>query len=246
MPLTRTIVRAKIYSLASDPQHAIKELEQAVAIRPQFAEAWSDLGQARKMLLNDSGALTAFEHAVSADPQDAIAQYRLGAEYLDQQKPRLAVEHLQKAYQLNPEDQSTLNSLQMALRENGDAEAADRIKRELADLLRRRDQINQDKLAAIKLNNEGAALEKTGDLRAALDKYRAASALDPKHTGIRTNYGVALLRLGQWQEGLEQLHTALLQNPNDQRLRAAIKDALAQVPPALMPAWGHEIQGPEY
>jgi tetratricopeptide (TPR) repeat protein len=235
-------LRAKIYADASDPQHAAKQLEQAVSIRPQFAEAWSDLGESRKMLLNDAGALTAFEHAVSADPRDAVAQYRLGAEYLRERKPRLAVDHLQTAYQLNPEDQSTLNSLQMAFRENGDSEAADRVKYELADLLRQRDQIVQNKLAAIKLNNEGAALEKTGNLRAAIEKYRAASELDPKQTGIRTNYGVALLRLGQWQEGLEQLHTALLQTPNDDHLRAAIKDALAQVPPALMPAWGQEIQ----
>ena len=238
-------LRAKAYTLASDPQHAAQELEQAVAIRPQFAEAWSDLGQARKMLLNDAGALAAFEHAVSADPHDAVAQYRLGAEYLRQRKPGPAVEHLRQASQLNPEDQSTLNSLQMALRENGDAAAADRVKQQLAGLLRQRDQINQNKLAAIKLNNEGAALEKNGDLPAALEKYRAASALDPQHTGIRTNYGVALLRLGHWQEGLDQLHTALVQTPNDGHLRAVIKDALAQVPPALMPAWGHEIQRPQ-
>lgn len=238
-------LRAKAYSVASDARHAAQELEQAVTIRPQFAEAWSDLGQARKMLLNDDGALSAFEHAVAADPRDSVAQYRLGSEYLRERKAALAVQHLETANQLNPEDQSTLNSLQMALRENGDATAADRIKHQLAELLRRRDQITQNKLAAIRVNNEGAALEKSGDLRAALEKYRAASQLDPQHTGIRINFGVALLRLGQWSEGLEQLHTAFLQNPKDDHLRAAIKDALSQVPPALMPAWGHDIQHPE-
>lgn len=235
-------LRAKIYSSQNKPQQAASQLEKAVAIRPNFTEAWSDLGQARKLLLNDSGALAAFEHAVACNPQDAVAQYRLGAEYLRQRKPAPAVEHLQKAYQIDPQDQSTLNALQMAFRQNGDTESANRVKRQLAELLRQRDQINQNKLAAVKLNNDGAALEKSGDLRGALAKYREASQLDPNHIGIRINYGVALLRLGQWNEGLEQLHTALLRDPKNAHLKAILKDALAQAPKNVVPSWSQDLQ----
>ncbi len=101
-------LRAKVYSARNDSQKAAAQLEQAVSLRPDFVEAWSDLGQARKLLLDDAGALAAEKRAVELNPADPVAQYRLGAEYLVQNQPQLAVEHLQEAYRLNPEDQSTL------------------------------------------------------------------------------------------------------------------------------------------
>ena len=235
-------LRAKIDSVRNQPHDAATRLETAVRIRPDFAEAWSELGQARKQLLDDGGALTAFEHAVSANPSDAVAQYRLGAEYLHQGKAQLAADHLRQAYKLNPSDQSTLNALQMALRQSGDIDGADAIKRQLAELLRDRDRINQNKLRAVQINNDGAALEKSGDLRGALDKYRDAAKLDPSHVGIRTNYGVALLRLGNWTEGLNELYQALQLDPHNEQLRTTLKDALSQAPETALPSWKDEVR----
>ncbi len=230
-------LRAKLFSAQNQSKQAVAQLEQAVAIRPKFAEAWSDLGHARTSMLDDAGALAALERAVAANPGDAVAQYRLGAEYLQEGKAHAAVAHLRIAYERNPTDQSTLNALQTALRQDGDIAGANRVKEQLAELLRERDRINQNKLAAVRLNNEGAALEKSGDLRGALAKYREASRLDPDHNGIRVNYAVALLRLGEWTEGLNQLHAALERDPNNAQLKSALKDALAQAPPALVPKW---------
>jgi tetratricopeptide (TPR) repeat protein len=230
-------LRAKVYSAEGGVQQAAAQLEQAIALRPKFAEAWSDLGQARRTLLDESGALAAFERAVDADPRDAIAQYRLGAEYLRQSKPHLAIEHLEQAYQLNATDQSTLNALQMALWQDGKPEEAKRVRQKLAELLREKDQLNQDHLTAIRLNNEGAALQKSGGLPDALAKYREAARLYPEHPGIRVNYAVALLRLGQWTQGLDELHEALLLDPNNAKIKASLRDALAQAPPNDIPKW---------
>jgi Flp pilus assembly protein TadD len=189
------------------------------------------------VLLDGPGAIAALGNAVKENPNDAVAQYRLGAEYLREGQIDAALEHLRKSYQLKPDDQSTLNSLQMALRQHGDVQQADAIRKQLADLLRERDRVNQNKLAAVRINNEGAALEKNGDLRGALEKYRQATQLDPTHVGIQINYGVALLRLGNWEQGLNVLHTALQQDPNNRQLRAAIQDALTQAPSWAIPAW---------
>jgi tetratricopeptide (TPR) repeat protein len=230
-------LRAKVYSHDNQVQQAAAALEESVAIDPALAEAWSDLGMARKLLLNDQGALAAFQHAVGLDPDDAVAQYRLGAEYLRQDKPAAAVGPLQQAYRLNAEDQSTLNSLQIALRQSGKRDEADKVKAQLAEVLRKRDQFSQDALKAVGINNEGAALEKAGDLRAALEKYRQALHLYPQHVGIRVNYAVALLRLGQWSEGLTELHEALNRDPGNARIKAALDDALAQAPRNLLPDW---------
>jgi protein O-GlcNAc transferase len=235
-------LRAKIYSTQSQPRAAVAQLETAVRIRPNFAEAWSDLGQARKQLVDEAGALTAYEHAVTVNPRDAVAQYRLGAEYLHHGKTQPAIDHLRQAYELNPSDQSTLNALQMALRRSGDLDGANRLKQQLADLLSDRDRVNRNKLMAVQINTDGVALEKSGDLRGALGKYRDASRLDPSHVGIRINYGVALLRSGQWTEGLDELHQAWQLDPHNEQLRATLKDALIQAPKTAIPSWKDEVR----
>jgi tetratricopeptide (TPR) repeat protein len=230
-------LRAKIYSAEGNFTKAAACLTQAVALRPDFAEAWSDLGAARKTVSDDAGALHAFERAVELNPKDGIAQYRLGAEYLRQDQPQRAIAPLQAAYAINPEDQSVLNGLQSALRQAGRSEEAADIKRKLTEVLRKRDLDSQNAIKAFKLNNEGAALEKAGNLPEAMERYRQATVLNPTHAGIRTNYAIALLRLGQWTEGLTELHNALERDPNNTQLKAAWQDALSQAPPNLVPAW---------
>ena len=60
-------LRAKIYTERNEIEKAAAELQQAVTLRPDFAEAWSDLGQARKTLLDDDGAFAAFRRSVELD-----------------------------------------------------------------------------------------------------------------------------------------------------------------------------------
>lgn len=138
--------------------------------------------------------------------------------------------HFREAVRLSPWDQAALNGLQRALREDGQEQEADEVKKKLAELLRAKDKSDQNSLIAVRLNNEGAVLEKAGSLREAVEKYRQASELDPEHNGIRVNLGVALLPLGQWKEGLAQLREAAKREPNNAVLKAALADALTQAP----------------
>jgi tetratricopeptide (TPR) repeat protein len=223
-------LRAKIYTEESEPEKAAEALKQAVTLQPDFAEAWSDLGQARKTLLDDDGALAAFQHAMELDPENAISQYRLGAEYLRRGNAHEAVNHLQESFRLDPRNQSTLNSLQLALRQDGQIEEAARIKEKLTEILKGIDKESQDSFSAVRLNNEGAALEKTGNLIGAAEKYRGALTLDPEHVGIRVNLGVALLRLGRWKEGLAELREASRRDPDNAQVKRALDDALDQAP----------------
>jgi superkiller protein 3 len=223
-------LRAKIYTEQDKPEQAAAALKKAVSLQPDFAEAWSDLGQASKALLDDAGAFAAFRRSVELSPANAVSQYRLGAEYLRQGKPHEAVQHLQESFRLNPRNQSTLYSLQLALRQDGQPKEAARIKEKLSELLRNIDKESQDAFTALGWNNEGAVLEKAGDLQGAMKKYRAALALDPEHVGIRMNVGVAALRLGLWEEGLAELREALRRNPGNTQVKAALDDALEQAP----------------
>ncbi|HEY3938061.1 MAG TPA: tetratricopeptide repeat protein [Bryobacteraceae bacterium] len=237
---TAHYLRAKVYTQQGNAPQAEAQLQEAVSIRADFPEAWSDLGEARKTLQNDAGATAAFEKAVKLNANDPVAQYRLGEEYLRHNRAHLAVMHLEQTYRLTPDDQSTLNALQRALRQDGRPEEADQVKRKLAQVLRKRDEFSQNELAATRANNEGAQLQKDGNLSAALEKYRAALALNPASVPIQVNLAIALLRLGQWTNGLNQLHDALLRDVSNTKIRAALRDAVAQAPPGTVPHWKEE------
>jgi tetratricopeptide (TPR) repeat protein len=221
-------LRAKVHTEQREPAKAIPDLERAVKLRPDFGEAWSDLGEARRTLFDDAGALAAFRRAVELSPEDSVAQARYGAKLLDTGKAHEAVEHLDAAVRLDPKNQSALNSLQAALNKDGQTERANEVRRQLAALIRERDKNDQALVKAIETNNRGAELEKKGDVRAALDRYRAALELQPDHVGIRTNLAVALLKLGYWDEGIAQMREALRRDPGNTDLQKALDDALVQ------------------
>jgi protein O-GlcNAc transferase len=230
-------LRAKLYTEENEVLKAAAELKEAVSLRPDFAEAWSDLGQARKALADDEGAFAAFERAVALAPDDAVAQTRLGSEYRNRGNAHQAVQHLQQAVKLNPENQTALYDLQLALREDGQIEQAREARQKLAELLRKRDEASENALKAVQLNNEGAELEKGGNLRGALERYRTALDLNPEHVGIRTNLAVALLRLGQWEAGIAELREALRRDPDNSTLKSALRDAIAKAPHQLPEFW---------
>jgi Flp pilus assembly protein TadD len=223
-------LRARVHTQSGEITEAERELRRAVTLRPAFAQAWSDLGNVRKSLGDDAGALAALQRAVQLNPDGSVAQTRLGSLYLQLGKPLDAVPHLERAVRLSPDDQTALNSLQLALREIGRTEQADEAKARLAEIFRRRDRDSQNALSAVRLNNEGAALQKGGNVAAAAAKYRAALELNPGHAGIRVNYAIALLRLGRWEQGLAELRAAVRQDPSNQTFRQALDDALAQAP----------------
>ena len=220
-------LRGKVHLEQSDAARAEADLQRAVQLTPAFPEAWAELGQAQKALLKDDAALVSFQRSVTIDPNNAITQYRLGAEYLRGGDTAKAVEHLQRSFTLNPKNQSTLNSLQMAFRRNGQPEKAAGIKQLLQDLLHERDVESENAMEAIRVNNEGAALEKKGQWSAALERYQKALQLDPKHNGIRENLAAIHLRLAHWQKGVTLLQEALRRDPKNENLREALLRARA-------------------
>ncbi len=194
-------LRAKVFAAQTQTNKAVLELQEAVQLRPDYAEAWSDLGGMRRLSLDPEGAVEALEKAVQLNPDDATAQYRLGQQYLQDED--------------NPEDVATLYNLDRALRKAGRLDEAKPVESRIAELRQRTDRASTVGLAASRLNNEGIELEKSGDTRAALTKYRAALDLDPTGFGFELNYGLALCRIGRWEDGVTELREVLRLDPDN-------------------------------
>ncbi len=208
-------LRAKVFAAQTQTNKAVLELQEAVQLRPDYAEAWSDLGGMRRLSLDPEGAVEALEKAVQLNPDDATAQYRLGQQYLQDEDTGKAIEHLKKALRGDPEDVATLYNLDRALRKAGRLDEAKPVESRIAELRQRTDRASTVGLAASRLNNEGIELEKSGDTRAALTKYRAALDLDPTGFGFELNYGLALCRIGRWEDGVTELREVLRLDPDN-------------------------------
>ena len=208
-------VRAKIWAGQDQNERSIAEFQKAVQLRPDYADAWSDLGGMRRLALDHVGAVQALEKAVALKPDDALAQYRLGQLYLQEGKAQKAVGHLKQALALAPDDRATLYNLMLALRKTGRLEEAKPIEARMAELQHQSERASEVGLASTRLNSEGVELEKSGDIRAALAKYRAALDLDPTGFGFRLNYALALCRLGRWQDGEVELREVLRLDPDN-------------------------------
>jgi tetratricopeptide (TPR) repeat protein len=215
-------LRGKLAVQQNDYPKAISELQAAVAVRPAYQQAWLMLGIARRASLDDAGALIAFRRAAELDPRDFHAQYELGSEFLSQGKPRDAVVYLKKARVLTPDDWGTLYKLERAARQEHDAAAASEYEAQLRQLVHQNDQTGQRSLEAQQQDNEGVELEKQGDLRGALEKYRAASELVPDEDGYRLNFALALCRLNRWDQGISEMRDIVRRDPNNADAQKAL------------------------
>jgi len=225
-------LKAKIWGAQDQMDKAMVELQWAVRLRPDYAEAWSDLGGMRRLALDSAGAIEALQKAVALKPDDAFAQYRLGQLYLQDGHAFKAVEHLKQALFYAPNDRATLYNLMLALRKAGRSEEARPIEKRMAELQDQSARASEVGFDASDLNSEGIQLERSGDIRAALAKYRAALDLDPTGFGFRLNYALALCRLGRWRDGIVELREVLRLDPDNadaaKALYIAVDKAKAQ------------------
>ena len=222
-------LKAKIWGAQDQIGNAIRELEKAVQLWADYEQAWSDLGGMLRLALDNRGAVRALQKAVALKPEDALAQYRLGQLCLQNGDSLHAINHLKKALAQMPNDRGTLYNLMLALRKTGKVEEAKAIEKRVAVFQQENSRASEVGFAASGLNSEGIRLEKLGDVRGALAKYRAALDLDPTGYGFRLNYALALCRLGRWRDGIAELREVLRVDPNNADAIKALYLAIDQM-----------------
>jgi tetratricopeptide (TPR) repeat protein len=209
---------AQILRQEQRPEQALEHLAAAVALRPGYGEAYFSTGSVRRGLLDDQGALEAFERAAGLLPDDPAAHAALGAAYLRARRTGEAIARLQHAVRLKPADRSARYDLCRALRVANRLDEARECSRALSERIQA-ESADADIEAAAE-NNRGVELEASGRLTDALDRYRAAVALNPFNTVFRRNVALAFCRLGRWGDGIAELEKVLDADPDDE---AAIK-----------------------
>ncbi len=214
-------------------------LRQALAARPDFAEAWGNLALALTALRDDPGALAAWRHAVALAPQRAEWQLNLGIALRAAGARTEAIATLRACLALRPDWVPALVTLGVTLGEDGQTEASracfehalriDPSHAEaglnLATALAAEYRLDEAiaHLRALIAHHPGRAdahlklgilLAERGQDEAALAAYDAALALRPDDAETHMNRGVSLLAVLRAPEAVANQRRALELRPN--------------------------------
>ena len=93
------------YMHMEDYEKALAYQEKCTELAPEYFKAWVNMGVAYKRLGNSEKAYECYDTALQYDTQDYAPFYiSLGAFYIERGKPVSAVEYLEKAQRLDPEN----------------------------------------------------------------------------------------------------------------------------------------------
>jgi len=102
---------AKILVANSRTLDAAEHFAEAVALRPDSAEARVDLGLAYVVISRDADAAPEFDEALRLDPLNARAHTQLGLLLIRDGQPKEALLHFETAVQLQPSDPAACRNL---------------------------------------------------------------------------------------------------------------------------------------
>jgi len=173
---------------------AEKQLERAVALYPDYAQAWSRLGEALEQQGKPKEAAAAWEHALKADPKYTRPYLQLMRLAVSEKRMEDAAALGERAMQLNPVEFPGIYYYDAAASyELKHADVAERAARRAIEI----DKTHEFPAAEEVL---GKVLADKGDLRGALDHFTAYVKLAPKAEDVPA----IRQRMAELEKSLEQ------------------------------------------
>jgi tetratricopeptide (TPR) repeat protein len=184
---------------------AVKSYKQALAIKPDYAEAHSNLGVTFKELGQLEEAVKSYEQALAIKPDYAEAHNNLGNTLRELYQLDAAVKSYKQALAIEPNYAEAHSNLSITLQELGQLDAAVKCcEQALA--------IKPDYAEAY--YNLGGTLKEFGQLEAAIKNYEQALAVKPNYAEAHSNLGGTLYELGQLERAVKSFKQALAIQPD--------------------------------
>jgi tetratricopeptide (TPR) repeat protein len=187
------------------PDEAIETYNKALAIKPDDAEAYNNMGNALQEQGKLEEAIAFYNKALSLKPDHADAYNNMGNALKDQGKLDDAIETYNKALSLKPDYAEAYNNMGVALKDQGKLEEAIEaynkalsIKPDYADVY----------------YNKSIVLQEQGKLNEAIDYYKNAISLKPDYAEAYNNMGVTLQEQDKLEEAIEAYNKALAIKPD--------------------------------
>ncbi len=184
---------------------ALEAYEAALKIRPDFLDAWNNLGICRQRRGQFPQAVAAYRQVLALESQNAGVMANLGTVLREMGELTEAIELLRAAADLEPAIASHRINLGIAYWNQGNFSEAERT---LNEALAR---APNDADAAFNLGN---ALHGLGRQREAIERYRQAIGIRPAYTDALINLGNVHTELGEFASGIEAYDAALRLQPD--------------------------------
>ncbi len=157
---------------------AIAQLQQTLAIQPDYSEAADNLGKALLQKGQTDEAIAQFQHALASQPNNAVAHFNLGNALLQKGQTGEAIQSYQRALAIQPDFAEAHYNLGNALLQIGQTDGAIRHYRTAIG-------IKPDYLDA--RNNLGTALFRNGKAAEAVAEFQAAIKIQPDNPEALNN-----------------------------------------------------------
>jgi len=179
--------------------------QQCIRVDPNFAEAYSNLGNALKELGDLKGATQFYLKAIKLKPRFCDAYNNLASSYMLQGQTQQAMETYQMALVLNPNLVDTHSNLGNLYKATGDMEAA---KHCYLEAIRIKPEF------PIAWNNLAGVFKEEGQLVTAVAYYRESLRLCPEFADAHSNLGNALKEQHLIQDAIACYQAAIKLRPD--------------------------------
>jgi tetratricopeptide (TPR) repeat protein len=177
-----------VLARAGDSRSAIPHYEEAIRLRPTYAEAWSNLGLAQAQRNDLNGAAASLQEAVRLRPTYSAAWSNLGMVRSRRGQIAEAIAAYREALRLQPGNADAHGNLGATLDAQGVGEEALRHLREAARLRPE---------SADAQSNLGIYFARRGDIPAATGYFEEALRLRPDSAEAHNNLGLAFAQQGR-------------------------------------------------
>ena len=174
---------------------AIIALKKVISIKPDYADAYSNISVAYQEQGMLSKAIEACKKAISLNPNYATAYSNLGNALKDQGKFEEALEAYDKAISIKPDYADAYYNMGNTLRDKGKLrKAIDAYQKAISF------EINNFLI----YNNLGLTLKDQGKTKEAIAAFKKSISLNPDFKETHLNLGYTLLNDGKFRQGLEK------------------------------------------
>ena len=184
---------------------AVKKFEQALTLKPSYAEAHYNLGVTLRGLGQIEEAIKSYKNALTNKKVFPNAHYNLGNAYSSLKQFDTAIKHFESAIIFNPKHAQAYNNLGLANKQLGKHfEAGKNFDNALI--------INPNYADAA--NHRGSIFQNGGDLKNAIKYYQRSLAIDPNLADAYNNMGLAEVELNKTDNAIKSFENAISIDPS--------------------------------
>ena len=200
--------RDNVHLVANDLQAARSDFEQAVAVNPSSAPAYSYLGSLYERANQGDRAVAMFNRALAINPWDVVSMHNLGLHYLNRQRLDEALAQFTRVLELAPEHAGAHNNLASIYGSRGQYDLME---------VEAKKAVYYDPQGVSARYNSALLYLNTGRVDEAIAQYQAITRTAPRESSNAYNQlGIIHAQRNELGQAIESWQKALEVDPNNQ------------------------------